>query len=346
MRKIYILLAIASVIGHRSSVAQDIHFSQVTNVPLWLNPAITGFTPGVARIAVQHRNQWFSVTKDGFFKSPFLTTALSFDMPIEIKHDALGVGLFLANDQQGANTFTGIICNASVSYIKTIGREENHRLAAGFQAGYTYQIIKTQDFQFANQFVDNVFQSSIDNNEGITKNRVGYVNLHGGLFWYGKVHNKLGMYVGSSFYNATIPKYNILPNQSNRIYWRWNVHAGMDIILSKKYHILPAAMFTRQGVNRQLNIGLGFGYDFADDKGLTIGCYTRVDDISKGILNDAVFPYVGVNVSGFKIGLSYDATTSKLKNTGSGVGALEIHLSYTVKKRDYNFASSLVCPRF
>ena len=348
MKKIYTL--IFAVLAGLSVFAQDIHFSQVFNAPLWLNPALTGFTPGVARVGVNYRNQWYSANNNGFFRSPFMTTALNFDMPIKINDDALGVGLFVANDQQGANTFTGVSALASVSFIKTLGSNGNHRISAGVQGGYTYQSIKTQDFQFANQFQDNQFVSTIPSNELIGRNNVGYVNLNAGLFYYGLFARKVGFYTGASFYNVTFPKYDILADNNRKFYWRWNVHSGLDIILGEKFHLLPAAMFTRQSVNDQLNIGLGFGYDikqsYNESAAFTMGVYNRIQNITAGVTSDAVIPYVGFAYSGFKIGLSYDATISNLRKSGTGIGGLEIHLGYTIKRRDYNFAHSLICPRF
>lgn len=344
MKKIYTLFL---VIGCGISLtAQDIHFSQTFNAPLWMNPALTGFTPGVARVGINYRNQWFSGPNNGFFKSPYMTTALMADMPFKVKNDAIGVGLMLANDQQGANTFSGIVVNASVAYIKTLGKRQNHRLSAGLQIGYTHESVKSENFQYASQFdANNQFNSTLQG-ESLAKNSAGYLNLNAGLLWYGKFADKLGAYAGASFFNVTSPKYDVLPGQKNRLYWRWNVHAGLDIILAEKYHLLPSGLFTRQGVNDQLNTGLGLGYDINPKANLTIGLYNRISNLSSGVTADGVIPYFAFSISGFKLGLSYDATLSGLKNAGTGVGALEIHLSYTIQRKEYNFRNALMCPRF
>jgi len=103
----------------------------------------------------------------------------------------------------------------------------------------------------------------------------------------------------------------------------------------------------RQGVDNQLNTGLGFGIDFADDMNLTLGLYNRINTLTTGGANgDAIIPYLAVELKGFKLGISYDATLSKLKSAGSAIGALELSLSYTGKRKNYNFKSALICPRF
>ena len=345
MKKFFTL--VLSLVITAATFAQDIHYSQFFNAPMLLNPALTGFTPGAYRVGVNYRNQWFSATGGGFGASPYMTTALNGDVPIKVKDDVVGVGLFLANDQAGANTFSTIMVCASASYIKTLGKNKNHHLSAGFQLGFTNTSINTGGFQFASQFNDNVFSSSLSSNENIGKTHVIYPNINAGLLWYGKISDGLGLYAGGSLFNLSSPKYDILANQKNDLYLRWNVHAGADITIAKKYHLLPALMYMRQAVDNQLNTGLGFGIDFADDMNLTLGLYNRVNTLKAGGANgDCIIPYLAVEIKGFKLGISYDATLSQLKNAGSAIGALELSLSYTGKRKNYNYKSALICPRF
>ncbi|MDB5282444.1 MAG: hypothetical protein JWO06_1519 [Bacteroidota bacterium] len=344
MRKIYTF--IFAIIISAGAFAQDIHYSQFFNAPLLLNPALTGFTPGLYRVGANYRNQWWSATGGGFGKSPYMTTAVGGDFPIKVKNDAVGVGLFLANDQAGANTFSTIMINASGSYIKTLGKKENHRLSAGFQIGYTTQSIATQNFQFASQFQDNTFVNTIPSNENIGKSHVGYLNLNAGLLWYGKFSDVFGMYAGTSFYNLSMPKYDVLAGQKHNLYWRVNVHTGFDIAIDKKYHILPSLMYMLQGVDNQINTGLGFGIDFEHDMALTLGIYNRINTLAVGAGADAVIPYLAYEIKGIKLGVSYDATVSQLKDAGHAVGAFELSLTYTKKRRNYNFRNALIYPRF
>jgi type IX secretion system PorP/SprF family membrane protein len=344
MKKFYFFIFLFVVSA--AANAQDIHFSQFFNTPLALNPSLTGFTAGTYRGAVSYRNQWFTATQLGFGKSPYMTTAFTFDMPIKIREDALGVGVFVANDQAGANTFSTVIANASVSYIKLLGKKKSHRLAAGFQGGYTFQTIKVENFQFASQYTDNVFTPSMSTNENIGKSNVGYLNLNAGLFWYGRFNDYVSMYAGGSAFNVTMPKYDILPNQKRDLYLRWNVHSGIDVFWGKKYHMLPSAMFMRQGVNTQFNSGLGFGVDFKEDMKFTMGVYNRIHRLTSGVTTDAVIPYTAIDIKGFRVGMSYDVTISKLKQSGSAVGGIEFSITYTGKKRNYYSRHQPLVPRF
>jgi type IX secretion system PorP/SprF family membrane protein len=346
MRKFYtfIFVAIAAV-----STAQDIHFSQFYNTPLFLNPALTGFMAGNYRVGVDYRNQWFTVTSGGFGKSPYMTTAASGDMAIKIRNNSLGIGLCLANDQAGSNTFSTVTVNASVSYILTLGKKQRQRLSVGAQAGYYSQSILSQNFQFANQFQDNVFNPNMASNEAITQTHVGYVTVNAGLMWYGRFGDNFGMYAGASAFNISMPKYDIIAGDSKKVYLRYNAHTGIDVILANKYHILPSLMYMLQGPDNQFNTGLGFGMDVTDDMALTIGVYNRFSTIptSAGASPDAVIPYLAYDLKGAKLGISYDATISTLKTAGSAVGGFELSLVYTGRKKgDFTKRNKLLAPRF
>jgi len=341
---IYLLLMLATFV----LPAQDIHFSQFYNVPVVLNPAFTGFLNGKARIGVSYRNQWFGAVNKGFLKSPYMTTALSGDMAFKVKKDVAGAGLVFANDQAGANTFSTFMIMASGSYIKSIGRERNHRLSAGFQIGYSFQNIRTENFEFANQFQENVFVPTLPHNEVWQNNRIGFLNLNAGLAWYGVFAEMVGVYLGGSFFNISMPNYGILSDSQKRaMYWRWNTHGGVDITIKKKYHILVSGMFMRQSVNDQLNTGTGFGMDFKDRYSFTIGFYNRIHNLTTGVTKDALIPYMAVETAGFKLGMTYDVTISDLKTVNSTVGALEFSIQYNVQEKNYRKRRyDLQSPRF
>src|SRR5437773_12412710 len=96
MKKTCSLLAIILCIS--SLFAQDFHFSQFYNSPLTLNPALTGKMDGVFRLAVNYRNQWFTLTNT---QTAYATYAGSFDAPINFGKNALGLGLVVVNDRAG-----------------------------------------------------------------------------------------------------------------------------------------------------------------------------------------------------------------------------------------------------
>ena len=86
------------MISTLSGSAQDIHFSQFTNAPLQLNPALTGFTECKLRIGINYRNQWNSIS------TPYITQSAYIDGKIRqrlAKQDWFGIGGLFINDKAG-----------------------------------------------------------------------------------------------------------------------------------------------------------------------------------------------------------------------------------------------------
>ena len=345
MKKIYItLLLTLSLLG---SQAQDVHYTQFYNSPLTLNPALTGLFNGQWRVGVHYRNQWFSAVNNGFFNSPYQTPSIFADAPFFLKNkDAIGVGLVLLYDAAGAGTISTFTAQVSGSYIKRLGPGGKHQLSAGFQVGFTQTKLNSGDAHFANQYQGNEYNPAITSGVGMLPN-VNWVNLNVGLLYYGKITSKTSVYAGAAFFNTTTPKYNLTDQTKKDLYFRWNVQAGFDVGIGKRFHLLPSALFMRQNTANQLNIGLGFGYDITQTANLTLGIYTRANDIASSDRQiDAAILYAGFEVKHFKLGVSYDFTVSKLKAAGNGVGGLEISMIYIGLPRNYDVKQIMFCPRF
>ena len=62
MRKVIIVLGIWNLSSGISLKAQDIHFSQFFETPLWRNPSLAGIYNGDIRVQAVYRDQWNSVT--------------------------------------------------------------------------------------------------------------------------------------------------------------------------------------------------------------------------------------------------------------------------------------------
>ena len=64
------------VVSSITMYAQDVHFSQFYQTPLFVNPALTGAFSGNQRLILNYKDQWTS------FGSPFKTYAFQFDASI------------------------------------------------------------------------------------------------------------------------------------------------------------------------------------------------------------------------------------------------------------------------
>ncbi|MFN8276970.1 MAG: PorP/SprF family type IX secretion system membrane protein [Chitinophagales bacterium] len=330
--------------------AQDIHYTQFYNSPLTTNPALTGLVNGTYRVGVHYRNQWFSGVNNGFFKSPYQTPSVFFDMPIKVfKHDNIGIGAIIYGDFAGAGAMNTYSFMISGSYIKSLGKDHNHQLSAGFQVGYSQLRVNSGDLHWSSQFQNNEYNSQLPSGIAMAPNK-GYINLNVGLMYYGKIIPKLDLYFGGMVANTTTPKYNLSSADAKRdLMLRWNLSGGLDIKLTKnnRFHLLPSVFFMSQSTADQLNAGLGLGYDIKQDVNFTLGGYARANNLAnKDVQADAGIAYMGLDIKGFKIGASYDFTASKFKNAGPGVGGLEISLMYVGRAKNYELRNIMFCPRF
>ena len=60
------------------ALAQDALFTQWENMPVYLNPALTGNFDGLLRLRAQHRNQWRSLLKDNSYKTSAVSAEYKF----------------------------------------------------------------------------------------------------------------------------------------------------------------------------------------------------------------------------------------------------------------------------
>jgi type IX secretion system PorP/SprF family membrane protein len=346
MKKFYITLLVSLTL--LTAGAQDIHYTQFYNTPLTTNPALTGVFNGAYRIGAIYRNQWFSTVNNGFFNSPFQTPSISFDMPIFLKNgDAIGVGALILYDEAGAGSITTFTAQASGSYIKHLGAGGRHQISAGFQIGFTQTKLSAADAKFASQYSGNDFNPQMASGVTLIPN-VNYVNLNVGLLYFGKITNTISLYAGGTIFNTTVPKLNLVADQGKQtLELRGNISGGMDFTLGRRYHILPSVLWMRQSTDNELNTGIGFGYDINMRTNITLGIYNRVNDLIDAYHQaEAAIVYAGFQIKGFKLGVSYDFTVSKLDNGNSGSGGLEISLMYIGLPKIFDERKMMFCPRF
>ena len=100
--------------------AQDIHFSQISESPLFLSPANTGFFNGYIRATGNYRNQWAAMN------NAFQTMALSVDGGLfkSKKRPAfMGVGLTIVRDQAGVAKLSKTTALLNISGLVKLGKK-------------------------------------------------------------------------------------------------------------------------------------------------------------------------------------------------------------------------------
>ena len=296
--------------------AQDYHFSQFDALSPTYQPGLTGmFTDYKYKAATQYRNQWRPLAN-----KPFSTFALSYEMPVDKRW---GVGGYIIN-YDGAKVFNAFNMVVSGAYKITDPNQKEHLLTAGLQMGIIYRNTNAIDLLFENQYDNGDFNPVLPSNENFQRfsKLMPEFNI-GGYYEWTDNNNKYHPYAGASVFHITSPKESFLENASDsRLPRRYLLHTGCKYDINEEIGLNAKLMYQTQRKAQELLMGLTGSYSF-DKKNtdVSLGCYYR--------LKDAVSVITAVTYEDMTFGVSYDFTTSDLRNYNRGLGGLEFRLSYS-----------------
>ncbi|MEQ8925724.1 MAG: PorP/SprF family type IX secretion system membrane protein [Fulvivirga sp.] len=290
--------AISLLLNVNIANAQDAHFSQFYANPVYLNPSLVGMS-GQYRAAVAHRQQ-------GSEAYGFTTSLVSFDGSMGTNS---GWGVHMINDNQ----MNGVLKSKTLAI--TLGHRieitKVSRIGFGVQVG-GYQ--KSLDWSSL------TFEDQLDQRNGIVTNtneRFGNDNVTQADVNLGLSYSSDIIFGGVKFSHINKPKENFSLDSETIIPMKTTIHAGamLPIVNFRKseQYISPNIIYERQASFEYLHLGFYYG------NGLwTAGMWYRV--------NDAIVTSVGMNVSKFRVGYSYDYAISSYKNTSDN--AHEISIAY------------------
>ena len=305
----FIILSLVSF----TLAGQDPVFSQFYAAPLRLNPAFAGISVA-PRVNINYRTQYTA------WPNAYRTFAVSYEQPFDNKPYALGVSVM--SDIQADGAYRNNYISAVYSYEIQLADEVFAR--GGLSAG----LLQSQvDFS---QLVFGDVLDPVDGNTGATtEEELAFgsktsFDAGAGILIFAK-----SVYVGMSVDHLNQPDESLLeinPTLYAGRPWRLNIHAGGQIKL-KRYsnrrrpsYVSPSIMYARQARFQQLTMGAYFGWG-----PLFLGGYYRHAFENA----DALIGLVGVKQGVFRIGYSYDATLSALRNVSGGAGAVhEIGVSF------------------
>jgi type IX secretion system PorP/SprF family membrane protein len=309
-----------------SALAQDVHFTQYFTSPLTLNPAQTGLVPDDFRFAANYRNQWSSVSS-----TPYITGTVSYDMAMLKgklpEGDALGIGMLVLYDKSGTGGLQNTTAALSLAYHKGFGRDKLQHLSIGFQ-GYLVQ--KHLDFSrltFEDQFSASTGGTPYTTKEVFTNADLSYPDFNGGIMYTGQVSEHATAYAGLSYYHMTQPVETFL-NDNHQIHSRTTAYLGGSFDLNENTVLYASGLYQSQASATEVLVGAAVGFimnpghdlDYQRNTILYLGGWYRY--------NDALAPYVAIEWSKMRIGVSYDVNVSTFTPATRGLGAYEISLLY------------------
>jgi type IX secretion system PorP/SprF family membrane protein len=327
------LIIFAAALAPLFAKAQDLHFSQVLQSPVLLNPGAVGVYDGWERVVVHHRNQWLGGN------TQFMSTAVSADANfLKDPHKNtgyIGVGLSFFNDVGGDAKLGNQVAALSLSGVLPLGTSS--QLSLGIQTGFGSRKGDFSKLYYESQWMGAGFNPLLASGEGDNLNSFRYSDVSSGLFYQydgGKStfarNNDTKFQAGFAVYHANQPmmryrlggyeklhrKYVTMVNFSRDIpstSWSFDVQAVHFIQGGHHETIFGGLVRRRFQENTKLT-------GFSQDASIGFGSYFR--------WNDALVPTVQIDYAGFRFGLSYDYTVSTMRKAYKG-GSAEISVAYT-----------------
>ncbi|MDZ4795077.1 MAG: PorP/SprF family type IX secretion system membrane protein [Bacteroidota bacterium] len=331
IRTIIVLLAAQSFL--LSATAQDIHFSQFFEAPLWRNPSLAGIFTGDVRVQAVYRDQWNSVT------NAYRTGSLNaeYKMPVGKGDDFITTGLQVLQDRAGTIGWTSTHVLPALNYHKSLSSESNRYLSLGFMGGWVQRRFDPSKVTTNSQY---------DNGglgENFTNTQYSYLDGSVGMSFNSNLnYNPNNNYfIGAAYHHFNRPNKSFNPATNNPMQPKWVFSGGIRFGVSEYAYITIQADRTLQA---------GFSETVAGGMyGLKLGQDSENPDYTihaGGFLrwNDAFIPVVKLDYNPFSVALSYDVNISKLKPSSYGRGGLELSISYIgfVKGKE----GYLLCPKF
>ncbi len=331
MRKIIIIICL--FVFAFIAKAQDIHFSQLSQTPLLINPASAGVFDGYYRAILNYKNQWAAIGK------PYQTFMGSFDMPFEgkRKHKVayIGLGTYIFSDRAGDANFSTTRANVSVSGIVPLGIF--HKLSAGIEAGFTYRSVKIEAIQWPNQYNGSAYDPTIPSNESSRLGSFYYFDMAAGLHYeflksLGKFNgrNILHFTAGAAVFHA-VKMFGGNKANNEHVYPRIVFHSTMRYDLKNtRLGLIPSVLYMKQGPFYEFDLGFLLRIRTGNETNFT--GFTTESAFTAGLLyrhKDAITPQIFFEIANFGIGVSYDINISSFSKATGYNGGLEVSIKYS-----------------
>ncbi len=336
MKKFYILNLICAVCTFGYLQAQDIHFSQFYETPLYRNPALAGIVKGDVRVQTVYRNQWNSIS--AAYKTASLNAELK--MPIGNADDFLTLGLQAFYDKAGTIAFTTTHLLPAVNYHKSISENRNTYLSVGFMGGLVQRRFDRS------KMTTNSNYEGLGDGESFNQTQFSYLDGSAGISLNSDFGNSVdnSFVIGLAYHHFNKPRNSFYENANITLDPKWVLSAGLKFNVDDYSYITVLADHSRQSTYQETMAGAMYGLKVGhelDNPDYTFhaGAFLR--------WNDAIIPTFKMDYHPYSIGLSYDVNISKLKTSSAGRGGFELSLSYVgFLDRDNSSANAVKCPQF
>ena len=339
MKKIIFIFSFLIVVCNVNLKAQDIHFSNVNEAPLFNSPANTGFFNGYFRAIASYRSQWAAMNK------AFQTIAISVDGGLfksRRRKAFLGLGLTVFNDKAGSASLQKTNALLNVSGIIKTGKKS--AFSVGLAGGVSANNANYSKLTYSSQFDGNTIDGSLASGETVVYRQFTTTDIAAGAAWeYTSVKidqdhdDASSIKVSVGAFHLTRPVQDFGPGSSYRIPVKLTgqiiTHFDFE---DTKFSVTPTFLYSRQGQAWQFVVGSYVKYRIKvgtkvtgqrTENGIGLGLFYR----SK----DSFIPSIIYEVGDIAFFTSYDVNVSGYRYASRYAGGFEVGFRFN------NLASSL-----
>lgn len=345
MKNLRIILVIFILANAVHSKAQDVHFSQICETPLLINPANTGFFPGYFRASVAYRNQWQAMGK------AFQTSLMSVDAGLfksKRRPAFLGVGLVLYRDVAGAAKLART--QAMVNLSGLVKLNKHNVMCAGIYGGAIGNTADYSKLTYASQFDGQAIDPTASSGEINVFRNFTTTDVGAGLAYEvssvktDQDHDDvIKLRVGLAAYHLNRPKQEFAAGSAYRLPVRYvgSLISNIDFE-DTRFTLAPAFVIQKQG---KKDNAIPKVYKIRGAYEMVTGGYLKVrlatgtkvtgektqNAVGFGLFyrsKDALIPKLILELGDYAIGMSYDVNLSGYRTATNKNGGFEISLRY------------------
>lgn len=308
-----ILSLIVTACTFSTSYAQDNIYLLYNQLPITINPSLSGSASGMRLNAVYQS----STLNDDNFKG-YHSTGLSFDLPIVIKNDnKIGIGYKTSYDVAGSTEFKHYGNFLSVAYHKSLNKNKDkpHYLAIGFEGGFVSNSLSGKDLRWPSQIGPNGFDPNLPSGENVDLS-LRHFDLNIGASWIAYLHKNVKSTIGIAINHINTPAVSFLGTTVYEIKKRFVTHLSLDVALSEKWSFATSVLYIEQGYLSYYIMNAAVHYKTGNNSTLGLG---------GGYAKNGQ-PFINANfiLRNFNIGLAYGF------DNDAGLNKMEVGLGYII----------------
>jgi type IX secretion system PorP/SprF family membrane protein len=347
LKKFCTLIFISVLIVPAVVLGQDPHFSQFSNAPLHLNPALTGIFDGTVRVSNSYRSQWSSLGNG------YKTLHISIDAPLgrsKWLDNYFGVGLMIYQDKAGMAGYQANIYELSLAYTTAIDPGRTHFISLGFQSGLNQNSFDLSKATWDSQWNGDHWDPTSPSYEAIQLQKRSYLDFNTGAMYYFLPDENNSFNLGASLSHIGRPSVSYYSTTDSPLRTKITVHTSAEISIgaNKENWIEPKAMANFQGQQKEIIGGAYFKRKVQINSHYTN--YLKEAYFYGGLfyrLKDALVFSARIEYNTWGVGLSYDINMSELSNVAASSNAFEITLSYVgITKRGNRAKNFTAMPKY